>query len=93
MLDYLDPRYWRRYMDPYYERPTWFPYKSFTYDSMDISRGLKMYKQKLINFDTLDRNWLAPISFDRRMSDIKEVYVPTGYYGPRRYFYSWGSYY
>lgn len=86
--DAYDSMYWRRYRDPYYERPLWYPYRPWAWESMDVSRSIDMYKKGLITFSTLDRYWLQPSYWDRKTRDYyRDLYIPSRYYGPRRYFY------
>jgi hypothetical protein len=85
-----DPLYWRRYRDPTYDRPLWFGYRPWAWESMDTDRALRMYKSGLISFSALDRHWLTPSAIERRTSNYwKDLYIPTGYYGTRRWYYSW----
>jgi len=54
---------------------------------------LQLYKQNLINFDSVQRNWLAPYSWERRWNEYKEPYQQPTWTtsAPRRYFLSFGS--
>jgi len=88
-LDYLDPLYGRQYAYSSYDRPLWYPSRSSAYDNTDVVRGVEMYKYGLINFNTLDKFWLEPSASERRYSSWRhDRYIPTSYYGTRRYFYS-----
>jgi len=91
-LDQADPLYSRRYRDPYYDRPLWTPTRPWSQDLVEPKRVLQLYKQNLIGFDSVQRNWLAPYSWERRFNEYKEPYQQqTWTTSPRRHFYSWGS--
>ena len=89
--DYLSPQYWRKYRDPYYDRPLWDTWKPYFMDRMNTKRAVKMYRQGLIDFKFLDQNWITPNALQRREKDWSDVYTPCGRYGPRRYFYSFAA--
>jgi len=48
-----------------------------------------MYRQGLVSFAYLDKNWITPWALGRKEKDWNEVYPPAGKYGARRYMYSW----
>jgi len=92
-LDHGDPLISRRYRDPYYDRPLWTPQRPWMQDLVEPKRVLQLYKQNLINFDSVQRNWLAPYSWERRWNEYKEPYQQPTWTtsAPRRYFLSFGS--
>ncbi|VDD89995.1 unnamed protein product [Enterobius vermicularis] len=87
-IDWLNPDYWRKYRDPNYDRPLWNYWKPWRYDRINTKRAIRMFREGLIDFDTLDRNWIVPTALDRKGKDWKDIYLPAGRYGARRYFYS-----
>uniref|UniRef100_A0A7E4W6W3 Uncharacterized protein n=1 Tax=Panagrellus redivivus TaxID=6233 RepID=A0A7E4W6W3_PANRE len=86
--DYLNPSYYRKYRDPYYDRPLYDSWRPYQYDRYSTARAIKMYRQGLISFNTLDKKWIEPSSLSRRGKDWAETYTPAGTYRARRYFYS-----
>jgi hypothetical protein len=87
-----DPLYSRRYRDPYYDRPLWTPVRPWSMEAVESKRVLQLYKQNLIGFDSVQRNWLAPYSWERRWNEYKEPYQQqTWMTTPRRYCYSFGT--
>lgn len=86
-LDCRDPVYASRYRAPEYDPSSPSPTKPWSYDGGDVRRGLRLYKEGLASFQTLERNWLSPAAWQRRIDQYKDVYVPAGFYGHRRYFY------
>lgn len=79
--DSIDPVNWRRYRDTWYDRYMIYnrPWSTL-YDSSDVSRALDLYGKGLLGWDSLDRYWLRPSGYERRLWD-------TRYYPYRRYFY------
>ncbi|KAI1713480.1 TAG-18 protein [Ditylenchus destructor] len=89
--DYLEPSYYRKHRDAYYDRPLWDSWKPYQYDRYNVSRGIKMYKEGLISFNFLDKKWIEPWALQRKEKDWSDVYPPAARYGPRRYFYSFAG--
>jgi hypothetical protein len=87
--DWLNPTYWRRHRDPNYDRALWNPVRPWMYDRQNVDRAVRMYREGLTDFKTLDKYWINPYALDRKAKDYTDVYLPAGYYGARRYFYSW----
>ncbi|CAD5215572.1 unnamed protein product [Bursaphelenchus okinawaensis] len=85
--DYLNPQYWRKYRDPYYDRPLWDSWKPYLMDRYNSKKAIDMYRQGLISFDYLDKNWIEPTALARKDKDWGDTYTQAGRYGPRRYFY------
>jgi len=77
-----DPLYWRRYRDTWYDRYMIYnrPWSTL-YDSSDVNRALDLYGKGVVSWDTLDRYWLRPASYERRLWDAR-------HYPFSRYFYS-----
>jgi hypothetical protein len=65
-MDYLDPLYWRKYRDPYYDRPLWDAWQPHLLDNYNTARAIKMYRQGLISFNYLDKKWIEPTALGRR---------------------------
>uniref|UniRef100_A0A914Y255 Uncharacterized protein n=1 Tax=Panagrolaimus superbus TaxID=310955 RepID=A0A914Y255_9BILA len=86
--DYLNPLFYRRYRDPYYDRPLYDSWRPYQFDRYSTKRAVKMFRQGLISFNTLDKKWIEPTALGRREKDWSDVYQPAGRYGARRYFYS-----
>jgi len=87
-----DPLYAKRYRDPYYDRPLWNPARPWAQDMVEPKRVLDMYKKNIIDFDSVQRNWLAPYSWERRWNEYKEPYQQqTWTTSPRRYFFSYDT--
>jgi len=89
--DYLNPLYWRKYRDPYYDRPLWDSWKPYQMDNYSTTRAIKMYRQGLIPFDYLDKKWITPWALGHRSRDWDDVYSKAGTYGARRYFYKFAA--
>uniref|UniRef100_A0A914VXG9 Uncharacterized protein n=1 Tax=Plectus sambesii TaxID=2011161 RepID=A0A914VXG9_9BILA len=87
--DWLNPTYWRRHRDPNYDRPLWNPVRPWKYDAQNVARAVRMYREGLVDFKTLDKYWINPSSLDRKAKDYHDIYLPAGYYGAKRYYYSW----
>nr|CAD2164527.1 unnamed protein product [Meloidogyne enterolobii] len=87
--DYLEPKYWRRHRDPNYDRPLWNSWKPYILDGKNQKQAIDMYRQGLVSFAYLDKNWITPWALGRKEKDWNEVYPPAGKYGARRYMYSW----
>jgi len=92
-MDSADPLVSRRYRDPYYDRPLWTPARPWAQDLVEPKRVLQLYKQNLIGFDSVQRNWLAPYSWERRWNEYKEPYQQPTWTtsSPMRYHYSFGA--
>ncbi|VDM10405.1 unnamed protein product [Wuchereria bancrofti] len=86
--DWLNPTYWRRYRDPNYDRPLWNNWQPWHLDRYNVKRAIRMYKEGLVDFGTLDRFWIVPSALSRKGKDWTNVYLPAGRYGARRYFYA-----
>ncbi|KAE9549191.1 hypothetical protein FO519_007603 [Halicephalobus sp. NKZ332] len=86
--DYLNPTFYRRYRDPYYDRPLWDSWRPYMYDRYNTKRAIKMFRQGLISFHELDKKWVEPNALGRRVKDWPDVYQPAARYGTRRYFYA-----
>lgn len=76
--DYLNPSYWRKYRDPYYDRPLWDSWKPYLLDQYNTKRAIGMYRQGLISFDYLDKNWIEPTALARKGKDWGDVYSHGG---------------
>lgn len=86
--DIMNPSYWRRYRDPYYNQPLWFPYRPWVYESSDAQRATEMYRRKLITYDSLQKYWIQPSYNEKRFSDIAYSYRPIFWHSyPRSYSY------
>lgn len=70
--DNVDPLYWRRYRDTWYDRYMIYnrPWSTL-YDSSDVNRALDLYGKGLIGMESLDRYWLRPSSYERSLWDVK----------------------
>lgn len=87
-FDNHDPVFWRRFRDPYYERPLWYPYRPWYYESMANQRAADMCRRGVISFDIYSRYWLTPYYFDRRHYYDFGPYVPPSWFrSPRRYYF------
>lgn len=62
----MNPQYWRKYRDPYYDRPLWDSWRPYFMDRMNTKRAIKMYRQGLIDFRFLDRNWITPNALQQK---------------------------
>lgn len=92
-FDMMNPSYWRRYTDPYFSRPLYYPYRPWAYESMDIARAINMYNKDLIGRNTLEKYWLAPRAWGR-WNDYTPPYRHSSWYtSPRRHYYSYPYYY
>ncbi|KAI6241035.1 hypothetical protein M3Y99_00414800 [Aphelenchoides fujianensis] len=92
--DFLDPQYWRKYRDPYYDRPVpplWDQWRPHLLDRYNTKRAITMYRQGLIPFAYLDKKWIEPTALGRRYKDWDDIYTKGGRYGARRYFYSFAA--
>ncbi|KAL3097976.1 hypothetical protein niasHS_002261 [Heterodera schachtii] len=87
--DYLEPRHWRRHRDPNYDRPLWNSWKPYILDGKNQKQAIDMYRQGLVSFAYLDKNWITPWALGRKEKDWADIYPPAGKYGSRRYMYSW----
>ncbi|MFH4980357.1 hypothetical protein AB6A40_007066 [Gnathostoma spinigerum] len=87
--DWLNPVYYRKYRDPNYDRPLWNNWHPWEFDRKNVKQAIQMYKNGLVDFQTLDKYWIEPAALNRKGKDWMDVYLPAGRYGPRRYFYSW----
>jgi len=82
----IDPAYWRRYRDPHYDRPLYYPYRPWVYESMDKSRARQQHDNGLIATNTLEKYWLAERPWAARWADYTPPYRPPTYYtSPDRY--------
>ena len=89
--DFVNPLFWRRHKDPNYDRPLWDSWRPYSMDRSSQKQAIKMFRQGLVDFKTLDRHWIEPSAQRRKAKDHEDVYTPAGTYGPRRYFYSWAA--
>jgi len=89
--DWLNPSYWRKHRDPYYDRALWDSGRMYQLDTKNQKTAIRMYRQGLISFDYLDKKWIEPWALGRKEKDWSDVYTPAGRYGSRRYFYSFAG--
>lgn len=79
--DLLEPLYWRKNRDAIHERP-WYKFSYGTlrsdrsHDVMETDRAVKMYKQNLINFNTVEKYRLNPAFLERRSKEMGQLYDP-----------------
>ncbi|KAH7731150.1 TAG-18 protein [Aphelenchoides avenae] len=85
--DFLKPQYWRNHRDGNYDRPLWDTWRPYMMDRHTQKRAINMYRQGLLSFNFLDKNWIEPFALARKEKDWGDVYTPAARYGPRRYFY------
>lgn len=72
LSEQIDPLYSRRYRDPSYDRPIWKPARRWPYQTgyrIEPRRILEMYRQKLIDYDALQKSWLTPFSIERKINE------------------------
>ncbi|CAJ0949830.1 unnamed protein product, partial [Mesorhabditis belari] len=72
--------YYNRYSDPIYRnslRSPWTPYSSYVLDTAERSmkRGLTMYKEGQMNYNTLYNYFLTPNYWDKRHKDWRALYI------------------
>jgi len=88
----MDPVGWRRYRDPSCDQPLCHSYKPWTMHASDAGRTVKMFKQGLINFSTLEKDWLVPSYFQRKFDEYNHPYKSSTWYtSPRRYAFTFDS--
>lgn len=90
--DYLNSWYWKRRLDPYAYRP--YSYSSlysrpWSYESSETDRAWDMYRKGMIGYDTFDRYYLSPSTWNNRYSDYLKPYrPPISYSSYPHYLYS-----
>ncbi|VDN55812.1 unnamed protein product [Dracunculus medinensis] len=76
--DWLNPTYWRRYRDPNYDRPLWNNWQPWHLDRINVKRAIRMFREGLISFKTLDKSWIEPAALGRKGKDWADIYLPAG---------------
>jgi len=87
VMDYMDPVYWHRYHDPYYDRLGWYPYRSWAKRAMDTAKAVDLYRKGMIDFDTMDQRYMTSNVWENYYNSwkLRSTY-PTC--GTRRYFHA-----
>jgi len=78
-LENADPVYWRRPGNTLSERPGFHSQKPSrkSHDTLDTAgRAVRMYRQNLIDYDTVEKTWLAPLYRERRSQEMQKLYDP-----------------
>uniref|UniRef100_A0AC35U566 Uncharacterized protein n=1 Tax=Rhabditophanes sp. KR3021 TaxID=114890 RepID=A0AC35U566_9BILA len=86
---YVNPNLCRNYNGRNTARPVFAPKRGYPLDRQNQKLAVTMLKQRLIDFKSVDDNYLTPLARSRKNDTLASVYSPAGTYGPRRYFYSW----
>lgn len=55
----------------------WTP-PSTQLDRINVKRAIDMYRNGLIDFNTLDKKWIEPTAQGRKGKDWADVYLPAG---------------